>query len=74
MPDRGARLMNDKGHMGNHNMGNHNRVTTMLIRLRIVKLLRTPATIAVVPATSEVAVKVVYLPLSYASKEDSGES
>ena len=25
MPDRGARVMNDKGHnMGNHNMGNHN--------------------------------------------------
>ena len=23
MPDRGARVMNDKGHMGNHNMGNH---------------------------------------------------
>ena len=24
MPDRGARVMNDKGHTGNHNMGNHN--------------------------------------------------
>ena len=24
MPDRGARVMNYKGHMGNHNMGNHN--------------------------------------------------
>ncbi len=24
MHDRGARMMNDKGHMGNHNMGNHN--------------------------------------------------
>ena len=24
MHDRGARVMNDKGHMGNHNMGNHN--------------------------------------------------
>ena len=24
MPDRGARVMNDKGHMSNHNMGNHN--------------------------------------------------
>ncbi len=23
MPDRGARVMNDKGHMGNHSMGNH---------------------------------------------------
>ena len=23
MHDRGARVMNDKGHMGNHNMGNH---------------------------------------------------
>ena len=49
-------------------------VTTMLIRLRIAKLLRTHATITVVPATLEVAAKVVYLPLSYASKEDSGES
>ena len=28
----------------------------------------------VVPATSEVAAKVVYLPLLYASQEDSGES
>jgi hypothetical protein len=46
----------------------------MLIRLRIAKLLRTPATIMVVPATLEVVAKVVYLPLSYASKEDSGES
>ena len=24
MHDKGARVMNDKGHMGNHNMGNHN--------------------------------------------------
>ena len=24
MHDRGARMMNDKGHMGNHNMDNHN--------------------------------------------------
>ena len=24
IPDRGARVMNYKGHMGNHNMGNHN--------------------------------------------------
>ena len=24
MPDKGARVMNDKGHMGNHNMGNNN--------------------------------------------------
>ena len=24
MHERGARVMNDKGHMGNHNMGNHN--------------------------------------------------
>ena len=23
MPDKGARVMNDKGHMGNHNMSNH---------------------------------------------------
>ena len=58
----------------------------MLIRLLIAKLLRTPATIMVVPATScvppvasdhrssaEVAAKVVYLPLSYASQEDSGD-
>jgi hypothetical protein len=46
----------------------------MLIRLRIAKLLRTPAAITVVLATSEVAAKVVYLPLSYASQEDFGES
>ncbi|MBR4414203.1 MAG: hypothetical protein IKS59_02670, partial [Aeriscardovia sp.] len=24
MHDKGARVMNEKGHMGNHNMGNHN--------------------------------------------------
>ena len=46
----------------------------MLIRLLIAKLLRTPATIMVVPATLEVIAKIVYLPLSYASQEDSEES